>query len=233
MVIDFDQPADLGSDKPGDGDIVSQFPADERDVRRKTEEYIDGIMPPGIYFPYAGATAPPGFLLCDGQAVSRTTYVRLFNAIGAAYGIGDGSTTFNVPDMRGRVPLGKDDMGGTSANRVSDAAADTVGGTGGVEKKTSDSRGAHDHGGWTQSHTLTVSQMPSHSHGVSPTNQWIKDVNGTGGTTGSGTMHGETLSISSTGGGNGHRHEIPNQAAHSHAVNVVQHYQTCNYIIRT
>lgn len=56
--------------------------------------------------------------MCFGQAVSRTTYAALFAAIGTAYGAGDGSTTFNVPDMRGRVAAGKDDMGGTAAGRL-------------------------------------------------------------------------------------------------------------------
>lgn len=55
---------------------------------------------------YAGASAPSGWLLCNGQAVSRVTYARLFNVIGTTYGAGNGSTTFNVPDMRDRFPVG-------------------------------------------------------------------------------------------------------------------------------
>lgn len=62
--------------------------------------------PPGLVESYAGTTAPTGYLLCDGSAVSRTTYATLFNVIGTTFGIGDGSTTFNVPDMRGRYPFG-------------------------------------------------------------------------------------------------------------------------------
>ena len=72
----------------------------------------------GIVFDYAGTTAPTGFLMCYGQAVSRTTYAALFAAIGTAYGAGDGSTTFNVPDCRGRVTAGGDAMGGTAAGRL-------------------------------------------------------------------------------------------------------------------
>lgn len=60
----------------------------------------------GMIFPYAGSSAPSGFLLCNGQAVSRTTYSSLFTLIGTSYGAGDGSTTFNVPDLRGSVLLG-------------------------------------------------------------------------------------------------------------------------------
>ena len=65
-------------------------------------------MPTGMVVPYAGAAAPDGWLLCQGQAVSRTTYAQLFSVIGTTYGSGDGSTTFNLPDMRGRVAVGSD-----------------------------------------------------------------------------------------------------------------------------
>lgn len=65
------------------------------------------INPIGIISPYAGATAPTGWLLCDGSAVSRTTYANLFTLIGTTYGAGNGSTTFNIPDMVGRVPVGR------------------------------------------------------------------------------------------------------------------------------
>lgn len=60
----------------------------------------------GAIVSYAGNTAPVGWLMCDGSAVSRTTYSKLFNAIGTTYGTGDGSTTFNIPDLRGRFPVG-------------------------------------------------------------------------------------------------------------------------------
>lgn len=60
----------------------------------------------GFIQPYAGASAPTGWLLCDGSAVSRTTYSALFGLIGTNYGAGDGSTTFNVPNLKGRFPLG-------------------------------------------------------------------------------------------------------------------------------
>ncbi|HIX16953.1 MAG TPA: phage tail protein [Candidatus Gemmiger faecavium] len=62
--------------------------------------------PPGMIVPYAGAAAPAGWLLCDGSAVSRTTYADLFAVIGTTYGAGNGSTTFTLPDLRGRVAAG-------------------------------------------------------------------------------------------------------------------------------
>jgi microcystin-dependent protein len=63
-------------------------------------------IPTGTVIPYAGSTAPSGYLICNGSAVSRTTYSNLFSVIGTTYGAGDGSTTFNLPDLRGRVVVG-------------------------------------------------------------------------------------------------------------------------------
>lgn len=74
--------------------------------------------PSGVIAPFAGSAAPSFWLLCYGQAVSRTTYADLFAAIGTTYGVGDGSTTFNLPDLRGREISGKDDMGGAAASRT-------------------------------------------------------------------------------------------------------------------
>jgi microcystin-dependent protein len=109
-------------------------------------------LPSGLIFPYGGATAPSGYLLCFGQAISRTTYADLFTALGTTYGSGDGSTTFNVPDLRGRVIAGQDDMGGTSANRLTDQSGgldgDTLGATGGAE-----------------THTLTGAESGTSAHG--------------------------------------------------------------------
>lgn len=88
----------------------------------------------GFVYSFAGSKAPAGFLLCDGVAYSRTAYSELFAAIGITYGAGDGSTTFNVPNYAGRVLVGS---GGDY----------TLGATGGEA-----------------THTLTVAEMPSHSH---------------------------------------------------------------------
>lgn len=64
------------------------------------------FIPPGVMFPFGGTAAPSGYLICDGTAISRQTYAALFAAIGTTHGAGDGSTTFNLPDMQGRVAVG-------------------------------------------------------------------------------------------------------------------------------
>lgn len=75
-------------------------------------------IPVGTMLDTAAASADPGFLLCYGQPISRIVYAALFARIGTVYGTGDGSTTFNIPDRRGRASFGKDDMGGSAAGRI-------------------------------------------------------------------------------------------------------------------
>lgn len=90
--------------------------------------------PVGTVLDYGGAVAPTGWLLCAGQAISRTTYTALFQVIGTSYGAGNGSTTFNVPDCRGRVRLAPDNMsGGGSANRTNSVIANTLGSSAGSQ----------------------------------------------------------------------------------------------------
>src|SRR5512139_3736646 len=83
-----------------------------------TTAFVRDILPAGVTVPYAGLTAPDGWLFCYGQAVSRTTYATLFGILSTTYGSGDGVNTFNLPDIRGRVVAGQDDMGDSSANRL-------------------------------------------------------------------------------------------------------------------
>lgn len=110
-------------------------------------------LPIGSVVDYAGATAPPYWLFAYGQEVSRTTYAALFAAIGVQFGSGNGTTTFALPDLRGRVSAGRDNMGGSSAGRL-------TGQTGGV----GDSLGAV---GGSETHTLTTAQLASHTHSAS------------------------------------------------------------------
>ena len=83
-----------------------------------------GDVPTGVTMEFAGTTVPEGYLLCDGSAVSRTTYANLFSAIGTSWGVGNGSTTFNVPNKKGRVGVGLD---------TSQTEFNTLGKTGGAK----------------------------------------------------------------------------------------------------
>lgn len=107
-----------------------------------TASSVAAAVPSGTVLPFAGSAAPSGYLLCDGSPVSRSTYSALFNAIGTAFGAGDGSTTFNLPDSRGRAPIG--------AGTGSGLTARTLGASGGEEN-----------------HTITTGEMPSHNHSAS------------------------------------------------------------------
>lgn len=99
------------------------------------------VIPIGAFLDYSGTTAPnSAFVLPYGQAISRTTYATYFSLVSTTFGTGDGSTTFNVPDLRGRVVAGKDDMGGSAASRLTSTyfgtSAATLGNTGGSESNT-------------------------------------------------------------------------------------------------
>jgi len=104
-------------------------------------------VPVGAMLIWLTDTAPNGWLLCYGQEISRLTYARLFALIGTTFGVGDGSTTFNLPDLRGRLPLGQDDMGGVSANRVTNAQADIIGGNAGDEDIPTHAHNTHSRSG--------------------------------------------------------------------------------------
>lgn len=97
---------------------------------------IIGVKVGSICF-YAGSTEPDKWLFCAGQAVSRSIYADLFAVVGLEYGAGDGSTTFNLPDLRGRLAAGKNDMGGVDVGRLTGSVNGSVlGGFGGTETVT-------------------------------------------------------------------------------------------------
>ena len=135
-------------------------------------EIKNSLLPVGSLISYAGATAPSGYLLCDGSAVSRTTYSDLFTALSTAYGSGDGSTTFNLPDLRGRMPMGAGTgagQGASGAGAPSGTAltARTRGGFGGDERMQTHThvQNAHTHTQNAHAHDLGPGQSFGTSFG--------------------------------------------------------------------
>lgn len=143
--------------------------------------------PVGAILPYGGSTAPQDWLICDGRAISRTTYAELFAIIGTSYGSGDGSTTFNLPNLKGKVPVGLNS---------SDTSFNTLGKTGG--EKT---------------HTLTINEIPSHNHQIKTNNDDFNNSSGGGnyGTTHDGTTNWYNTDwyTESAGGGQAHNNLQP------------------------
>jgi microcystin-dependent protein len=169
------------------------------------------VLPFGMVVDYAGSSAPSLWLLCYGQAVSRTTYSDLFAAISTTYGTGDGSTTFNLPDCRGRVVAGQDDMGGVSANRLTGLTngvnGDTLGASGGLESFTlawaNMPEHTHDHG------TLEgfTSTNGSHTHSLNNATNVLHSPDGNDVTSGSGENRYTTDDVSMDSGGS-HSHDV-------------------------
>lgn len=166
--------AQVLTELPGQGDRVMV------EFRAAGAVFVAGFItacgtPPGTLAPYAGSISnhagavsgtatpgepPRGWLWCAGQAVSRSTYPALYLAIGDTWGAGDGATTFNVPDFRGREFRGLDNMGGTDAGRIS--ASNTLGGTGG---SNTISQAMLPSVNFTVSGSVSISD-PGHVHGV-------------------------------------------------------------------
>lgn len=205
---------------------------------------VAALIPTGTILATGVSVAPTGYVLCDGSAISRTTYATLYSAIGTTYGTGNGSTTFNVPDLRGRVPAGADGTAGRIGSN------DALGNSGGEE-----------------THKLVLSETPSHSHstgslavGSSGTGISINGVgdhqhgilftvgtrnNGGGGSFDFlGPQPGSWGAIITAPGG-AHSHGITDNG-HSHGItgttgsagsdgthNNLQPYQIVNYIIKT
>ena len=122
------------------------------------------VNPPGVVVPFAGVATPIGWLLCDGSEYLIAEYQQLFDAIGFSFKDAPETGKFAVPDLRGRFPLGLDNMNGVSANRVTNNSADTLGGIGGSETKS-----------------ITTQNLPEHEHDLrSPTGEQffaVREIN--------------------------------------------------------
>jgi len=174
-------------------------------------------IPTGMITPFGGSSAPTHWLLCDGTEYVIGTYPELYAVIGSSFGTATAGY-FRTPDLRGRMPLGKDNMGGTSANRVTATAADNVGGFGGDESKV-----------------IPVTNLPDHEHdlqGAAGAQYYaVRDVPGIGA--------GEVTAITydaPTGSGQGSA--LPSSGgilsgSLGNAQDVMNPFTTVNYIIYT
>ena len=200
---------------------MSNYEATKYDFSGANLTGIEGI-PTATIVPWSSASVPTGFLECNGQAVSRSTYADLFAIVATTYGTGDGSSTFNVPDLQDNVAVGKSNnkslasTGG--ANTVAVAASGNVGGS-------------------TANATLSTPQIASHSHPVNPTlrnpgsdspnAQGISNVQAQG----AGPF---SFGTGSTGSGGGHSHNMSaNFSGDTANPSVLQPYLTIIYIIKT
>ena len=175
---------------------------------------IEGI-PTATIVPWSDSSVPTGFLECDGSAVSRSTYSALFAIVGTTYGVGDGSSTFNVPNLADKVAVGKS---GTKA-LASTAGAETVQSTGNV-------------GGTTANATLSEAQLASHDHPVETRNSPPTAPNHLPGISAGFHTLGGTGQTANAGSGTGHQHNM-SATFTGDSTSVLQPYIALIYIIKT
>lgn len=194
---------------------------------------LDALFPAGLLAPFAGAAAPTGWLICDGASLLRATYPALFDALGGAsspWGLADG-THFNVPDYRGRVPVGADPSG----VRLANPAKRDRGETGGVERVllglTEVGVAGHGHAVGT----LAVTGNGNHEHQVQASGSFVTNP---GGPANGGVAHNSGSPLSNTQGAT-HTHGIGGTVAnHAGAAASASHdnmppYAAALWIVKT
>lgn len=187
-------------------------------------------IPPGVIWAYSAEAAPTGWLLCDGSAVSRTTYADLFAVVGEIYGQGDNTTTFNVPDFRGRFLRGWDNGAGNDPNAGTRTAMNTGGATGDEIGSVQGDATAHPASG-----NFTAASDGAHTHTFNytkaPPPGTTEEILAPG--TGS-TLDGSTNGVSmssvalSVVSGGAHTHSISGGDSETRPINAY-----VNYIIKT
>ena len=216
-------------------DEVKQEAIDSGGGPGDSSGFNPAVWMPGIILPLAFGSTPTYSLLCDGREVSRLTYAKLFAAIHETWGAGDGTTTFNLPDLRDRslyghgttVVMAKTDLGALGTRGPKHSHSFSGGGT--------NSAGSHSHGGSVggggHSHTGSANMAGDHAHGPSvdngfATSQGTTAALGTGGSvryivsgsapvTSVDGLHSHTITISGDGG---HGHTISSDGNHVHTV---------------
>lgn len=228
--------------QPADGAVVDSFSASVDKTTnapsiRAIEELLENYTPSGgasiletnpigAILEWPSNTIPINWLLCNGQAVSRTEYSELFKVIGTTYGAGDGSTTFNVPDRRGNIAIGKND---------SDSDFNTLGKKGGAKKRTlvlaNIPSHTHTFTGTAHTHTLNghTHSVGAHSHGLNSHTHSIPALSGTAKSAGSHSHSVRSLANAANTGGNNYLREwsksgdtaangVESAGAHTHSV---------------
>ena len=191
---------------------MSNYEATKYDFDGANLTGVEGI-PTATIVPWSSSSVPTGFLECDGSAVSRSTYSALFAVVGTTYGVGDGSSTFNIPNLADNIPVGK------SNNKAvgSTGGANTVAATGNVSGSTANA-------------TLSTPQLASHTHsGAKGGDPGVYSNDNYGSYIRSGASPGN---MGNAGSGNGHSHNMSANFS-GDATSVIQPYLTIMYIIKT
>jgi len=198
-------------------------------TRVQSSRFASGVSAAitGSILPFAGSSVPTNYVLCDGSAISRTTFSALFAIIGTTYGVGDGSTTFNVPDLRGKTLFGKAPSGTFT----------TIGATGGVETHSHTASSNHTHGFvgnhshtvGTHSHTITTN---SHTHAINSVTG--NHINGTSSFQVTPRTHNHGGSSSTDPGGSTTANVLPSAVTQStDTLSNNNPFAVINFIVRT
>jgi len=191
---------------------MANYEATKYDFSGASLTGIEGVNT-GLIVPWGNNSTPSGFLDCDGSAVSRSTYAALFAIVGTTYGVGDGSTTFNLPDLQDKTIVGKS---GTKA-LASTGGANAVTNTGSVSGNSANT-------------TLSEAQLASHVHSMH--SQTSGGGGGNNETSGPNPGGSSQTGSGSTGGGGAHSHAI-SATFNGNSESVLQPYVTIKYIIKT
>ena len=192
---------------------MANYEATKYDFNGANLTDIEGI-PTATIIPWSDSSAPTGFLECNGAAVSRSTYSALFAVVGTTYGTGDGSSTFNLPNLADNVPVGKSN----NKSLASTGGANTVTSTGNVAGSTANA-------------SLSTAQLASHNHSLSGMSNVYSYSGGNSVHLGT-PQSARNTNVGSTGSGSAHSHNMSANFA-GDATSVLQPYLTVIYIIKT